>query len=145
MPASFTWKQPMGGKSITWHPLKVGDRMDLDANYSRSDIAYQKKYAEYAMRIMSCEGVNGKFQIQDFRDWDDYDLEAFAEEVATQEILRANALSADRPASPIDRLESAINAAQLAATKLGQELQNVLAAAKTTERNLGPLVQPPTT
>lgn len=144
-PRPFTWTQPMGGKKVIWRPLKVGDRMDLDANYSRSDIAYQRKYAEYAMRIVSCEGVDGKFQIDNFRDWEDYDLEALAEEVVTQETLRANALATSRPGSPVERLEAAIGAAQIAANKLGEELRNVLAAAKTTERNLGPLVPPPST
>lgn len=142
----FNWKQPMGGKPVTWRPLKVGDRMDLDANFSRSDVVYQKKYAEYALRIVTCEGVVGKFQIDNFRDWEDYDLEAFAEEVQMQETLRANALSATRPGSATERLEQAINVAQVQLAKAGQELTNVLAAAKNVERNNGPLAaQPPTT
>lgn len=138
----FSWVTPIGWKKITWLPLKVGDRMDLDANYSRSDVAWRKKYAEYAMRIVSCEGVSGKFQTEDFKEWDEFDLEAFAEEVATQEILRANSLSNQRPGSPVERLEQAINAAQIAANKMGAELQNVLAVAKMAERNAGPLAQP---
>lgn len=140
----FAWKQPMGGKAITWRSLKVGDRMDLDANYSASHTISRKKYAEYALRIVTCEGVNEKFQVDDFREWDDYDLEAFAEEVVLQETIRANALSSQRPGSPVERVEQAINAAQVAASKMGLELTNVLAAIKSAERSIGPLGQAPT-
>lgn len=141
----FDWTQPIGGKAIKWLPLKVGDRMSLDANYSRADVAWRRKYAEYAMRIVSCVGIAGKFQIENFNDWDEYDLEAFAEEVATQEVLRANALSGTRPGSPVERLEASINAAQVAVNKLAAELQNVLAVAKMSERNAGPLAPSPQT
>jgi hypothetical protein len=145
MATEFKWTQPMGGKPIVWHPLKVRDRMDLDANYSRSDVAWRKKYAEYALRIIRCGDKPDKFQIEDFADWDEFDLEAFAEEVATQEVLRANALSGTRPGSPVERLEAAINAAQVAVGKLGTELQNVLAVAKNNERNAAPLAPTPPT
>ena len=137
----FEWTQPVGGKKVSWRPLKVGDQMDLDANYGRADVAYLRKYAGYAKRIMNMEGLapGQKPQVNDLREWDEYDLEAFAEEVAMREMARANALSAQRPGSPILRLEQAIESAQLAASKLGEELKNVLAAAKQTEQQLGPL------
>lgn len=145
MAQPFKFTLPIAGKVVMWSPLKVRDRMDLDANYSRSDVAWRRKYAEYAMRIVRFDEKPNKFQIEDFSDWDEYDLEAFAEEVSAQEILRANELSNARPGSPSERLEQSINAAQLALNKVANELQNVLAIAKTAERNASPLAPPPAT
>lgn len=142
----FRFTLPVSGKVVLWQPLKVRDRMDLDANYSRSDVAWRRKYAEYSMRIIRYDDKPEKFQIDDFGTWDEYDLEAFAEDVVTQEILRANALSSTRPGSPSERLEQSINAAQIALNKVAGELQNVLATAKMSERSAGPLAPaPPTT
>src|SRR5678816_4101521 len=131
------WTQPIGGKKVEWRPLTVGDNMDLDGNYQRSDIAFQRKYAQYAMRITSFDG-KPNFQIADLRSWDEYDLEAFAEEVVLREQLRASTLSGTRDGSAVQRLEAAVNGAQAAATKLGACLASVLAAAEAAEQN-GPL------
>lgn len=73
-PQPYNWTSPIGGKTIKWQPLKVGDRMSLDANYSRPDTVWRRKYAEYALRIISCAGVEGKFQIENFQEWDEFDL-----------------------------------------------------------------------
>lgn len=138
---TYIWKQPIGGKAITWKPVSMGDIMDLEANYSRSDIAHQRKYAETALRIVSIEGMpdGQKFQIQDFRSWDPLDFEAFLDEVSTQELLRASKLSGERPGNPVQKLERAIEAAQAAANNLGGALREVLLSAKATENLLGPL------
>lgn len=138
---TFTWKLPIGGKSLTWKPLTMGDVMDLDANYSRSDTVHRRKYAEAALRIISFEGMqDGKtFQIEDFRSWDGLDYDAFLDEVATQELLRASKLSGERPGNPVQKLERAIERAQAAANELGNCLREVLLSAKATENLLGPL------
>ena len=138
---SFPWKLPLGGKTLTWKPLSMGDIMDLDANYSRSDVIHQRKYAEMALRIVSFEGMaeGQKFQLEHFRAWDGFDYDAFCEEVAMQELLRASKLSGERPGSPIQRLERAIEKTQGAANELGAALREVLASAKATENLLGPL------
>ncbi len=141
MEVKFEWKQKVGGKKVAWRPLRVGDQMDLDANYGRAERAHLRKYASYAKRIISIEGMApGQMpQVEDLRDWDEYDLEAFAEEVAMREMARAHSLSSQQPGSPLPRLEEAIEAAQLAAARLGEDLKNVLVAAKATEQQLGPL------
>lgn len=137
------WVQPVGGKTVKWRFAKVSDGMDLDANYGRSDRAHLRKYAQFAMRIVSFEGKVEPFQVNDFRDWEEYDLEQFAEEVATKEMARAAALSQQKAGSPIPNLERAIEAAQVAANNLATELRNVLMAAKATEQQLGPLSHAP--
>lgn len=133
----MNWTQPIGGKVVEWRPLTVGDNMDLDANYQQASIFHLKKYAQYAMRVVSFDGKPG-FQASDLRTWDAFDLEAFAEEVVLREQLRASTLSGKRDGSAVQRLEGAVNEAQAAATKLGQCLNDVLAAAKAAEQN-GPL------
>lgn len=104
----FTWTQPVGGKVVIWRPLKMGDHIDLDANYGKQSTAHLKKYAEYALRIIQCGDPNPRgFDVQDFREWDEEDYARFIEEVATQEAVRANALSAQRPGSPVAKLDEA--------------------------------------
>lgn len=131
---TFSWTQPVDGKVVEWRPLTVGDNMDLDANYQQVQIAHLKKYAQYAMRVVNFDGKPG-FQVNDFRTWDAYDLEAFAEEVVMREQLRASALTGQRNGSAVQRLEASINKAQAAATELGQALADVLASAKAAEQN----------
>lgn len=137
----FEWTLPMSGKKVAWRPLRVGDQMDLDANYGAAQRAHLKKYAAYAMRLVTIEGLapGDKPQVEHLRDWDEYDLEAFAEEVAMREMARANALSAQRPGTPIPRLEQAIESAQLTLNKVAEALKDVLIAAKSAEQSLGPL------
>jgi hypothetical protein len=115
--------------------------MDLEANYSRSDVVHQRRFAEMALRVVSFEGMpdGQKFQIENFRSWDGFDYDSFCDEVTTQELLRASKLSGERPGSPVQRLERAIEQAQGAANSLGTALREVLLSAKATENMLGPL------
>ena len=131
----------MSGKKVTWRALRVGDQMDLDANYGAANRAHLKKYAAYAMRLVTIEGLTPgeKPQVEHLREWDEYDLEAFAEEVAMREMARANALSSKRDGSAVQRLEQSIETAQLSLAKAAEDLKSVLIAAKSVEQHHGPL------
>lgn len=138
----FEWTQPIGGQKIVWRPLKVGDHIDLDANYGRSDMAHLKRYATLAARVVSVDGQEkAKFQndLLNFRDWDEYDLIAFGEEVDSRENARAAALAPQRPGGVVQSLEQAVIKAQVAANDLGMALAAVVAKAKEAEQKLGPL------
>jgi hypothetical protein len=141
----FTWTQPVGGKVVVWRPLKMGDHIDLDANYGKTNVAHLKKYAQYALRILQVGDASPRqFDVNDFREWDEYDFDQFVEEVATQEAVRANALSSTRPGSPVKVLDEAITQAQIDLNKVAESLRNVLASAKALEQKTGPLDSPPT-
>jgi hypothetical protein len=138
----FEWVQPIGGQKIVWRPLRVGDHIDLDANYGRSDMAHLKKYATLGARIIS---VDGKPK-QDFggdlvnlREWEDFDLIAFNEEIESRELARSVALAPQRPGGVVMSLEQAVSKAQMAANELGHALTAVLERAKEAEQKLGPL------
>jgi len=142
-PQQFEWTQPIGGQKIVWRPLKVGDHIDLDGNYGRSDMAHLKRYATLAARIVSVDGTP-KAQLQKddvgiVREWDEHDLIAFNEEVESRELARSVALAPQRPGGVVSSLEQAVNKAQVAATELAMALTAVLQKAKEAEQKLGPL------
>jgi hypothetical protein len=138
----FPWVQPIGGQKIVWRPLKVGDHIDLDANYGRSDMAHLKRYATLAARIISVDGkAKQEFSgdLVNLREWEDYDLIAFNEEIESRELARSVALAPQRPGGVVMSLEQAVTKAQMAANELGQALTAVLERAKEAEQKLGPL------
>ncbi len=138
----YTWKQPVGGKTVTWWHLTGGDIIDLEGNYSRPDIAHLRTYAQFAMRVKSCEGVTGVFQVNDFRSWDEYDINAFAEEVDRRERDRVTALSGRTETDAVKLAETSINAVVDSIKRLSGDLQIFLQAAKAAERQNGPLKVP---
>lgn len=135
----YQWKQPVGGKSIIWRPLTGGDLMDLDTNYSRADVAPMRAYAQYAMRIVSCEGLASQFQPHDFRSWDEIDIQAFMLEVDAKDAMRMAAVNGDSSVDAVKRLERAMGELAAAAKKVAAEAQITLAAARALEAKSGPL------
>lgn len=141
--SQFEWTQPVGGQKIVWRPLKVGDHIDIDGNYSRADMAHQKKYVMLEARIISVDGTPkaqlNKSDCGIVRDWDEYDLIAFNDEVESRELARVVALAPQRPGGAVATLEQAVNKAQAAANDLAQALTAVLQRAREAEQKLGPL------
>lgn len=138
----YEWTQPIGGQKVVWRPLKVGDHIDLDANYSRSDSTHLKKYATLAARIVSIDGQDkAKFSsdLANLREWDEYDLIAFNEEVESRELARSVALSPQRPGGVVASLEQSIAKVQASANELALALTATLQKAKEVEQKLGPL------
>lgn len=138
----FEWTQPIGGQKIIWRPLKVGDHIDLDANYSASSTEHLKKYVKLASRIISIDGVEkAKLggDLLNLREWDEYDLMTFNEEVDSREIARAVALSPQRASGAVVALETAVNKAQLALEEVAKALTVVVQTAKEVEQKTGPL------
>jgi hypothetical protein len=138
----FEWTQPIGGQKIVWRPLKVGDHIDLDANYGRSDMAHLKRYATLAARLVSVDGKQKhefSGDLANLRDWEDYDLIAFNDEIETRELARSVALAPQRPGGAVMSLQQAVDKVQAVANELGQALTAVLERAKEAEQKLGPL------
>ncbi len=121
-----------------WRPLKVGDHMDLDANYGRSDVAHMRKYAELAMRVLKIDDKEN-IQVTNLREWDEYDLLEFKAEVDSRELARAVSMSPQRGGGAISLLEQAVEAAQLDLQKVAHSLTRVVQAAKEAEQKTGPL------
>lgn len=138
MSQTFEWKQPIGGKTVLWRPLKVGDHMDLDANYARADVAHLRRFAAIAARITKIGDKEG-VQVNDLRDWEEYDLVAFQDEFESRELARAVSLSPQRIGGSVVQLEQSIASAQLELGKVAQILQQVLQSAKQVEQKTGPL------
>lgn len=138
----FEWKQPIGGKVINWRPLKVGDHIDIDANYSRADVAHMKRFVTLAARILKVgdkEKREFAGDLADLRDWDEYDLIAFSDEVESRELARSVALAPQRQGGAVASLEQAVAKAQAALTESARALQEVVQKAKEAEQKLGPL------
>lgn len=138
----FDWTQPIGGQKVTWRPLKVGDHIDLEANYGRSDVAHMKKYATLAARIISIDGkpkseLGG--DLVNLREWEDYDLAEFNAEIESREIARAVALAPQRPGGVVSSLEQAVNKLQMTLNEAAVALNAVVMKAKEAEQKLGPL------
>lgn len=143
MATEFIWTAPMGGQKIVWRPLKVGDHIDLDANYGSSNMIHLKRYAELAIRVVSIDGIlKAQLQKDDvgiIRDWEDFDLVAFQEEISSRELARSVALSPQRPGGVVASLEQVVSKIQVAATELGIAITAVVQKAKEAEQKLGPL------
>ena len=140
---NFEWTQPLGGAKIIWRPLKVGDHIDLESNYSRSDTVHLKRFAELAARIISVDGkTKAELQKDDLgiiREWEDYDLAEFQNEISSREIARAVALSPQRPGGVVSALEQSVAKLQHGLNELSSLLTATIQKAKETEQKLGPL------
>lgn len=143
MAIEFVWTAPMGGQKVTWRPLKVGDHIDLDTNYAASNMIHLKRYVEFAVRIVSIDGMTkaqlNKDDVGLIRDWEDFDLVAFQEEIASRELARSVALSPQRPGGAVAALEQGVNKAQVALSELAGLITVVVQKAKEAEQKLGPL------
>jgi hypothetical protein len=139
----FEWIAPVGGQKVIWRPLKVGDHIDLDANYGTSSMAHLKKYATLEARIISVDGTEKKMMNKSdcgiVREWDEYDFIAFNDEVESRELARAVSLAPQRPGGVVAALEQSVNKVQLALNELASVLIQVPQKAKEAEQKLGPL------
>jgi hypothetical protein len=128
----------MGGQKVVWRPLKVGDHIDIDANYGASNMIHLKRYAELASRIVSVDGQTkaqlNKGDVDLVREWEDYDLVAFQEEIVSRELARSVALAPQRPGGAVAALEQVVSKIQVAATELGVALTAVIQKAKEAEQ-----------
>lgn len=131
MAATYQWKQPMGGLAIVWTPLTVGKLMDCEAQYRSEANRHLLKYAKYMGRIVSIDGKAG-CELGSFRDWEEADLEAFADEVETVEYTR-RAASRKGEGGTAAKLEAAIGDARLAFLSLNTALDEAMVAAKAAE------------
>lgn len=139
----FEWTQPVGGKVVVWRPLKVGDHIDIEANYNRSDMVHLKPWVTMAARIISIDGIEkaklGKDDLGLVRDWDEYDFISFKEEIDSRELARSVSLAPQRQGGAVVGLEQAVTKVQAAANELGMALAAVVQKAKEAEQKLGPL------
>ena len=139
----FEWTLPVSGQKIVWRPLKIGDHMDLDANYGASNMAHLKRYAQVSSRIISIDGKTKNEMSKDdlaiVKDWDEYDFIAFHEEVESRELARQVALAPQRPGGVVQTLEQAVTKVQQVLGELGPALTIALQKFKEAEQKTGPL------
>src|SRR5215467_7465364 len=88
MPASeFEWTQPIGGKTVKWAPLTVGQELDAIAANNRDERKHLIAPMLIMARIKVFDGQPAQGAIN-IRDWDSDDFLAFQEEVELREAQR---------------------------------------------------------
>jgi len=143
MAQTFPWTLPIGGQKIEWRPLKIDDHINLDLNYSASNMAPLRRYATVAARIVSIDGKPknelAKDDIGIVKEWDELDFISFHEEIESRELARQVALAPKRPGGVVQTLEQAVTKVQQVLGELGPALTVALQKFKEAEQKTGPL------
>lgn len=121
---TWTWKQPIGGKTITWKPITVGDEMDIDAAYRHDNNRHLNKYMRLAVRITALDGAAKRVELHDIRNWDSFDLDSFYEEVQLQEAKRAASLGKADQANPATMYRAAAARVEVAMAEMAGALRD---------------------
>jgi len=137
MSASFAippFVQPVGGKTIVWQPLKTKDELQILAVYRSEQNRHLQIYARLAARIVSIDGnkKDGGYSPNDFGDWDNFDTEAFLDEVNLREAERIAALSKKAPDDVRAALDAAGDEAMVALARLQGAIVAVRQLARST-------------
>lgn len=124
----FEWTQPIGGKVVTWQPLKTSQELQILAVYRSESNKHLQNYARLAARIVTVDGTkkDGGYGPNDFGDWDYFDTDAFLDEVNLQEAKRIAALSKQAPTE----VRAALDAAADKALAALAELQGAIVAVR---------------
>jgi len=130
--AEYLWRQPVGGKSITWKPLTVGQELACQMANARPELAPIRPYDNLRTRITDYDG-KPVCSLDDLKSWDSLDVEMFSEEVEARESERRAALmvnaSKSAPGSVIE-LEAALMEFRASSNNLSRAAERALAAVK---------------
>ena len=129
--STFEFVQPVGGKRITWAPLKTSAELQVLAAYRQEQNRHLQNYARLAARITHVDGQAVTFQPNDFGPWDNFDTESFLDEVTIREAERAAALSKKSPEDAAGVLDAAAEEAMAVIAKLAGAIQLVRQLAHT--------------
>lgn len=130
--AEYSWKQPVGGKSIVWGPLTVGAEIDIQMSHARAELAPMRPFEQLRRRISSYDG-KPVCSLEDLKSWDTLDIEAFSDEVEKVEAeRRATVIRASAQAQPGAMIELEASLMELRAAAAGFSLaaDRALAAVK---------------
>jgi hypothetical protein len=144
MATPFEFKQPVGGKKISWKPLSVGQEIDIEAGYAAPAAKHLIKYMLLVSRVTAVDGVAVSPKLSDLREWDSYDLECFVQDVEEREFERKMAFKKDVNADQsLADLEKAIETFATTIAKFMADANTVLATAKAAKATpAAPLSQP---
>jgi hypothetical protein len=107
----YRFSLPVSGKMIEWGPLKVGAELkltqSLPGDVNRGRLGIELLMSRVAS-VTSPEGQTLKAPIQqsEWETWDSFDMDAFREEVETQEAARRAAFR--RKQQPEGRVDSEV-------------------------------------
>lgn len=140
MTTFYEFTLPVSGKIITWKPLTVGRSLDVTAAHRQESMRHLLGPAMLMARIIGYDGKEHQPTMAEMRDMDEFDLEAFSEEVDQKESARKATFRKERlgfdPAAVVDK---AVEVAQQATVQLGLALKALLEARQVEDMNSGPL------
>lgn len=120
MSKPFEWTQPVGGKVIVWQPLTTAQELQILAVYRQEQNRHLQNYARLAARIVTIDGAKkeGGYGPNDLGPWDNFDTEAFNDEVSLKEAERIAGLSKKAPDEVRAALAVAADEAMVALARL---------------------------
>jgi len=137
----YDFTLPLTKEAIKWRFLSVGEESDLVAAYNDQASRHLLSLAITAARIVSKDPAK-KVEIQDVREWDGLDLEAFIDHV--QEVQDTRVASLQKPdAGSLAPLEDSWRAFRKSINEVlsnGEKLMVAMRAAKVAP---GPLASSP--
>ncbi len=110
MVSEYKWTQPVGGVTLCWKSLTVGQEMAIEMEHQRAETAPYRKYVVIQRRI-TAYGDKPVCTLEDLKSWDPIDLELFVEEIELREAERKAAfmrVQAESAPSPVVQLEAAL-------------------------------------
>lgn len=133
---SYEFVQPAGGRVIVWKPLTTAQNLQILAVYRNEANRHLQPYAQLAARIVTIDGSkkDGGYGPNDFGEWEQFDTDAFADEVAIKEAERIASLSRKKP----DDVRHALDAAADEAMASLARLQGAIAQVRTLVHSVNP-------
>lgn len=86
--SEYEFTFPVNGKRCFWKPLSVQKSHDITAAHRRPETQHLLSTSLLLARIEKYDGVPGPPSMAIWGEWEEFDLEAFAEEVAKVEESR---------------------------------------------------------
>lgn len=134
----FTFTLPACGKELTWKPLAIGASLDTTAANTSTPIKIGPELL--LRRIIRYDGREGPPKANEWREWEEGDYEALADEILEKEGARKAMFRKKRAGVDLDgALKSTIIDCQQAAAAFGRALTAVLEAYEAQKASHDPL------
>jgi hypothetical protein len=135
----FEFVLPVSKKKVIWKPLTVGRSLDVSAAHRQESMRHMLGTSMLSARIIGFDDKEGSPSTAQMRELDEFDLEAFGEEVEQKEAARkATFRKATLGVDPNAMLDKAIEDAHTATQNLAQALKQLLEMRQLAELS-GPL------
>jgi hypothetical protein len=141
----YEFTLPVSGKKLTWKPLTMGRSLDITASHQLPNLRYLVPVAMLSARIIGVDGKEGQPTMNEMRELDEFDMEAFSDEVEQKEAARKALFRKERlGVDAFSTVDKAIEDAQTAASALGMALKMLSEARQLAEQSNVPLGTPKT-